>query len=135
MIYYQLNMFDAPDNMLTPYEKCLVRGSNFEGGKIRIYAAAFTVPNKDFSKFLKEEYGIGGCSTDDGFMFYESKGISISKRPSYEKQTYKWTQVAKDIKRLINLDLYLTDKEKERIKDIQKKNNGLPTPEPKYQYG
>lgn len=135
MVYYQLNMFDTPDNMLTQYEKCLARGSGYEGGKVRIFAAAISLPDKEFPKFLKEEYGTGGCSIDGGFMSYGPQGINITKRKMNEKQTYKWNEIARDIKRLINMDVYLTEKEKERIKEIQKKNNGLPTPEPKYQYG
>jgi hypothetical protein len=135
MTYYQLNMFDDPQDSLTEYEKCLAGGTGFAGGKIRVFAACMTLPNSDLPKFLKEEYGVGGRTIGGGCFDYSAKGLEIYHWNSNDVQTYKWNQAAKDIKRLISLDLYLTDREKKIIEIIKNNHDGiLPTPTPRYHY-
>lgn len=125
MTYYQLNMFDDPQSSLTEYERCLVRGPLIAGGKFRVYAACAVLPSKELPKFLKNEYGIGGFSIQGGFFDSSASGLTISKWHEDINKTYKWNEVAKDIKRLISLDLYLTDKEKEYIEIAKSNPDGL----------
>jgi hypothetical protein len=130
---YQISIFDKEP--LTWFQENLKHGSGFENGKVRIYAAALTLNNKQFADYLKEEYGIGGRSIDGGFMDYGSKGIEFRKYKENQSEIHNWTETAKEIKKLISIDDYLTDKEKERIKEIQQNNNGqIPCPIPRYKF-
>lgn len=130
----QLNMFDLLEP-LTKFEESLLRGSGFEGGKVRIYVASTYLSASDFADFLKEEYGIGGCSSKYGFIDYNAKGISIRNLKTNEHESKNWSQAAKMVKRLIGADRYLTPEEKERIKAIQKKHRGqLPMPMARFKY-
>lgn len=64
-------------------DRMLRTGSNFEGGKIRIYALYQQQGDaKERAAFLKAEYGIGGHSYtfldgSRGFADYDGKGILL----------------------------------------------------------
>ena len=95
----------------------LMRGSGFEKGKFRIYDnCRDDISNKDFAKFLKNEYGTGGSSADENGVRkeHDSKGLHLAKgdifNPSAEI-TLNWNKVAKRIRELINSNVYLNDKE------------------------
>ena len=93
------------------------------------------MPLADFAEYCKQEYGVGGWSIDGGFLDYNAKGIRLQKWKTDYEENYNWSQVAKGIKKLISIDRYLTDKEKEIIKHIQEKNDGiLPLPTPCARY-
>ena len=131
---HQISMFDML-NPLTKQESCLRRGSGYEGGRIRIYAASMNLPERELASYLKDEYGIGGCSVEGGFMDYHSNGIKIRNWKTDETEKYSWSQVAKIVKRLIATDRYLDDKEKDRIKEIQNNHDGiLPIPHARFNY-
>ncbi len=122
----QLSMFDDP---LEWIDQCLLYGSGYENGKLRIYAAATKLNKKEFNEFLKNEYGIGGRSIDDGFMDYNGKGISLKRFKSNYQEFHPWASVAKRILHLINTENYLTDKEKMRFKSVCDMHNGqIPMP-------
>lgn len=95
-------------------------GSGFSEGKMRVYRQ-FTesLSKEDNIRFLKNEYGTGGGSDAiPGTGYWEShdaKGIEISDHYSVpERQTLlKWNYVEKRISELINIDRYLSAKEKE----------------------
>ena len=130
----QLNMFDILDP-LSNFEESLLRGSGYENGKIRIYAASINLNASKFAEFLKEEYGVGGHSSKDGFVDYNTKGISIRNWKTNEQETHNCSQTAKAIKKLIGVDRYLTPDEKNKIKTIQKKHRGqLPMPVARIKY-
>lgn len=130
----QLNMFDILDP-LSWFEENLLRGSGYEHGKIRIYAATMQLDQKKLAEFLKEEYGVGGCSIKEGFMDYNAKGISLRKWKENTEEKHNWNEVAKSVKRLIGVDRYLTENEKTEIKKLQKKHKGtLPLPNARMQY-
>ena len=130
---YQISFFD--DEPLSWLEEDLQNGSGFENGKIRLYAASLSMGISDFADFCKHEYGIGGHSIKDGFSDHNAKGITLEIWKTGYKEVYNWTQIAKGIKKLISIDKYLTNKEKEKIKQIQEKNNGiLPVPKPCIRY-
>ena len=130
---HQISIFDIVED-LDRMDKSLQRGSGFAGGKIRIYAAALQSDIKDFAEFLKEEYGIGGCTTSDGFLDYNSKGVRIG-RWHEEPDECSWSDAAKKIKKLIAMDLYLNEREKEIIKRLTEKHGGaLKMPHPRCYY-
>jgi hypothetical protein len=125
-------MFD--DEPLTWFQENLLHGSGFENGKIRIYAASLNLSTTDLASFLKEEYGTGGRSIDGGFMDYNPKGIELRKWKEEKSEIHTWSEAAKEIKHLISMDRYLTDKEKNKIKEKQKEFNGLTLPVSRYAY-
>lgn len=89
----------------------LLRGSGFQSGKYRIVDFfSSSPPNKEAERFLKNEYGIGGWSDGPNFVHYDPKGLEIRGKES--AKFYKWPRLVRQIKDLINNDIYLTDKEK-----------------------
>lgn len=129
---HQISFFD--EEPLSWFSENLLRGSGFEGGKVRIYAAALNMDKKKFADYLKNEYGVGGCSINGGFMDYNAAGIKLRKWKENYEESYDWNKVAAEIKRLINTNQYLTCKEKEKIKEIQVQFNGTPVPVPRTHY-
>ena len=128
----QLSIFD----LLNPVESRLTfvcrQGSGFENGKIRIYCAAMNMNTKELSGYLREEYGIGGWSADfpdggRGFADHNGSGIIIREWKAHTSERYSWTQVAKEIKRLIINNDYLTEKEWKKVEAVC---NGGPAPVP-----
>jgi len=131
---YQLTMFD--DEPLSLFEQALLRGSLIAGGKYRIYGAALNMNVADFAQFLKEEHGYSGCSIDGGFIDYSPRGATIRIYNPTKEEIHDWNDTAKTIKRLINTDKYLNDKEKEYMKKLQEAHGGMiPCPKPRYGYG
>jgi len=132
---HQINMFELLDEPLSWIDQNLTYGSGFGGGKIRIYAAALSMSMTNFAKFLKDEYGVGGRSIKDGFMDYGPKGIELRKWHEEYNEKYSWAEIANKIKKLISTDRYLTDKEKEIVKEIQNIHEGfLPAPYARFKY-
>ena len=124
---WQISFFD--EEPLLWFEQNLQRGSGFAGGKIRLYLAALWMDVATFADYCKKEYGIGGWSIDGGFLDHNAKGIRLRSWKEEYEENYDWTYTAKAIKKLISIDKYLTDKEKEIIKQIQEQNGGvLPMP-------
>jgi hypothetical protein len=135
MIIEQISMFDLLNPVESPFTSECRRGSGFENGKVRIYCASLNMGLKDFSEYLKDEYGIGGCSATfpdgrRGFTDYSPKGFVIREYKSQMEEKYSWLQVAKEIKRLILSGDYLTEKEKAQVMEVCERNGG-PAPVPK----
>lgn len=136
-MFEQLSIFD----LLNPVESRLTyeckRGSGFEGGKIRIYCASLNMELKEFSVFLKEEYGIGGHTADfpdgtKGCADYNAKGLLIWEFKTRNEEKHSWQEIAREIKRLILNGEYLTEKEKARVQEVCENNNGkAPFPVPR----
>ena len=106
---HQISVFDLLEEHLSWFEQNLLRGSGFVEGKKRLYEAAVKMDDKDFSAFCKKEYGIGGWSIDNGFLWHDSKGLIIENRSEKKKETYNWLQVAKCIKKLIVTGQYIKE--------------------------
>ena len=92
-------------------------GSNFEDSKYRIYEQfQKSLSQSENAAFLKEEYGIGGVSPKIAARrideWHDAKGIKIS-RGNNTSITLSWNKAAKRIAELIQLDRYLSPKEKE----------------------
>ena len=115
----QRSLFDAFDEQ-TPEEKLkewgLKRGSGFEYGKYRIYEKYQENPtDKEFSDFLRREYGTGGGGYDDE-IWTDGKGMKLRHRDRENPENevgmiLKWEQVAYGIADLIDEDKYFDDKE------------------------
>lgn len=101
-------------------DRILTRGSGFDQGKMRIYQQMLRHESNDKNaEFLKHEYGIGGSHPAFGLidMNYDAKGIELSRSKQIGETeisiTLNWKKVAKRINELVQLDRYLSPKEKE----------------------
>ena len=107
--------FSIPKEIIDNY---LASGSGFTNGKYRIYEQyQKSLSLKENADFLKKEYGTGGGTYAGGVSDYnydcDAKGVRIRK--GYEENApeirMNWTEVAKEIGRLISDDRYLNKKE------------------------
>ena len=136
-MFEQISIFDLLNPVESRFTSQMKRGSGFEGGKVRIYAASLHTNKDQFAAFLKEEYGIGGFSADfpdggRGFTDYNAKGITIREWKSKQEEKHNWKEVAAEIKRLIISGEYLTDKDKAKVQEVADNNGGsLPMPHPR----
>lgn len=122
-------------------EHVLRRGSGFAGGKMRI--AAFYASNHtpdEAKSFLKEEYGIGGCSHTflngaSGFVDYDAKGIEVREWKTDNRIRLSWVSVDSYIRGMIRNGTYLTADEQKTFDAMKAKQRGkLPTPQPRMHY-
>ena len=133
-MFEQISMFELLQPCESRFTHEVKRGSGFEGGKVRIYCAAMNTNVKEFAVYLKDEYGVGGHSADfpdggRGFTDYNSTGLMIRGWKSNQTEKHSWQEVAKEIKRLIVHNEYLTDKEWARVQEVSQMNGG-PAPMP-----
>lgn len=128
----QMSMFDFETDPINEKEKrlrrALMRGSGFENGCLRIYAAADKYEDKEFADFLKEEFGTGGCSLENGFCDYSSRGFSIRQWREDTTDTYSWSKIATVYREMISKGLFPDDETKH--KDISQ----IPIPRVRYPY-
>ena len=110
-----ISAFSIPKEIIDNY---LASGSGFANGKYRIYEQyQKSLSLKENADFLKKEYGTGGGTYAGGVSDYnydcDAKGVRIRK--GYEENApeirMNWTEVAKEIGRLISDDRYLNKKE------------------------
>lgn len=129
----QISIFDLLEPCESRFTHECRRGSGFEDGKIRIYLASLNMNVKQLSVFLKDEYGVGGHSADfpdggRGFTDYSPKGFIIREWKTNQTEKHTWPEVAKEIKRLIAMNDYLTDKEWVKV---QQACGNHPVPRPR----
>ena len=100
-------------------ETILQSGSGFEDGKFRIYEHfSKQLTDKENAEFLKQEYGIGGRTGENGtWIDYNVIGITLSNKMIKIKVTLSWIDVAERIKALIHCDRYLSEIEKDEYND------------------
>ena len=110
-------------------------GSNFEGGKIRIYALYQQQGDaKERAAFLKAEYGLGGHSYtfmdgSRGFADYNGRGILLRNYDHDREVRLTWSAVDKRLDRLVENDQYLTALEMEEYRKLEQEY-GAPLPMP-----
>ena len=131
----QISIFDLLEPSESRFTNECRRGSGFADGKIRIYCASLNMSVKELAGFLKDEYGVGGHSADfpdggRGFTDYNSSGLKISEWKTHVTEKHGWLDVAKEIKRLIARNDYLTPKEWAKVQEVC--NGGsAPIPRPR----
>ena len=105
-------------------DRMLRAGSNFEGGKIRIYALYQQQGDaKERAAFLKAEYGLGGHSYtfmdgSRGFADYDGKGILLRNYGHDREVRLTWSAVDKRLDRLVVNGQYLTALEMEEYRKL-----------------
>lgn len=116
-------------------DRMLRTGSNFEGGKIRIYALYQQQGDaKERAAFLKAEYGLGGHSYtfmdgSRGFADYNGKGILLRNYDHDREVRLTWSAVDKRLDRLVENGQYLTALEMEEYRKLEQEY-GAPLPMP-----
>lgn len=105
-------------------DNILIYGGVVEESKFRIYDH-LTNPynNEKPSDFLKREYGDGGYSSENGWIDFSSKGISVTKGEN--KTLLKWNNLAKRNIEIINEGRFFNEEEQKGYKDYiknQKRN-------------
>ena len=135
-MFEQLSMFDLLQDTESHFTAQIRRGSGFEGGMVRIYCASCNLGVKELAAFLKDEYGVGGNSItfpdgQSGFADYHPSGIELRVWKTHEVEKHKWTEAAAEVKRLIFANDYLTDKDWQKVQEIQQHFGNLPVPHPK----
>ena len=128
-MFEQISMFELLNPIESRFTSECRKGSGFENGRVRIYCASRHLGTKELAGFLKVEYGIGGHTSDfpdgsRGSAMHNASGIEIRefRKPDVEK--HNWNEVAKEIKRLIAMDDYLTAKEKIMVKQLEDHHHG-----------
>lgn len=131
----QISMFDIIQPEQTRLEKCLMRGSGFAGGVVRIIAAAENYERERFAEYLRKEFGIGGHSIEGGFADYNSSGYSIRMWRQEQVEKVNWLKVADTYYRLIASGrLPDQEKDKQEIERIRNKFGRLPEPTARCRY-
>ena len=133
-MFEQISMFELLNPVESRFTHECRKGSGFEGGKVRIYCAALNMNIKELAVYLKDEYGVGGHSADfpdggRGFTDYNASGLLIREWKTNQTEKHNWQEVAREVKRLIVHNEYLTDKEWSRVQEVSKLNGG-PLPKP-----
>lgn len=136
--YTEISLFDVTDTFPDDGEisqkmidRQLKRGSGFVNGRLRIYQW-FQNDHTEIEnqKFLSKEYGLGGWSTDFGWLDHDSKGLRFVKYDRINKHDIaeiglSWVEVSKRIQTLIALDEYLTQEDKESLCATQEVESDL----------
>ncbi|MGC4019978.1 MAG: hypothetical protein QM793_12635 [Muricomes sp.] len=109
----------------------LTRGSGVSQGKLRIYSYFMQGHSqKEKERFLKKEYGIGGCSSilsGSGIgEMHDGKGLKLHR--GYKENApfvlLRWNQVVKRIDELIAANRYLSKREMEYLPEYEKERAG-----------
>lgn len=100
-------------------DNILIYGGVVEGSKFRIYDH-LTNPynNEKPSDFLKREYGDGGYSSENGWVDFSSKGISVTKGEN--KTLLKWNNLAKRNIEIINEGRFFNEEKQKEYQDYIK---------------
>ena len=128
-MFEQISMFEMLNPVESRFTYEVKRGSGFEDGRVRIYCASLNLDVKSLAAYCRKEYGIGGHSSDfpdggRGFADHNAKGIIIHDWNTKTDEKHDWLEVAKEIKRLIAMDDYLTEKERVRMRSVCQQNGG-----------
>ena len=129
----QLSMFQEYDEDETRLRDGIRRGSGYEDGALRIYAAIHLLNENELAAYLKEEFGIGGWSLPDGFLDYDGKGIRVRKRHGEEK-SYSWRYIARTYRDMAANGTFPNQKVIDRLGDIVAEYGSIPLPIPRYKY-
>lgn len=133
----QISIFDLMEPCESRFSAECKTGSGYENGRVRIYCASCNLGVKDLAAFLKEEYGEAyGHSTTfpdgvRGFADYNAKGMKLWQFKSTWEERHTWTEIAREIKRLIFAGEYLTQKDLKKVQEIADHFGNLPVPRPK----
>ena len=135
--FEQISMFELLNPVESRFTYECRRGSGFENGRVRIYCASIHFGLNELARYLKDEYGVGGHSSDypdggRGFSDHNGNGITIREWKSNQEEKHSWPEVAKEIKRLIASGKYLDEKDKAKLENVRAKYGEIPVPVPRH---
>ena len=111
---------------MADFDTELLRGSGFEGGRLRIRAFFEQNPSeKEAIRFLKDEYGTGGHSMklSDGTAAsadHSPKGLKFTAFGDVDREVvFSWAQVASRLRTVAFDDRYLSEDEKSRLEEVR----------------
>lgn len=129
----QITMFEElPDLMdadAAEVREVLRRGSGFEGGCLRIYAAERLLDPERFVEFLKDEFGTGGHSITGGFCNYNGRKLTIEHwKQGNKRKEYTWKNIAYIYREMISIGSWPDAEVKELYAEARKAGKGAPAP-------
>ena len=133
----QLSMFDteASEEELRLRE-ILKRGSGYESGSLRIYAAERLLDADRFAEFLADEFGVGGhsYSTADfvGFVDYNGRNLSVREWKTGREWKYNWRKSAQIYRDMISMGEFPEYNVITLYEEARKAGKGAPAPRMHY---
>ena len=132
----QMTMFDLMADMMDDETRrlrdVLKRGSGFEGGKLRIYAAEQILDDQRFPMFLADEFGVGGHSIPGGTADYNGRGFVIRDWGTRMEMKYTWKRIAKEYRDMIRTGEFPGDDVTRIYEEARKAGKGAPAPRMHY---
>lgn len=132
----QLSMFDLMTDMMDEETRrlrdVLKRGSGFEGGPLRIYAAEQLLDDQRFVMFLADEFNVGGHSIPGGFADYNGRGFVIREWKTGMEKKYSWKRIAQEYREMICSGEFPGDKVISLFAEARKAGKGAPAPRMHY---
>lgn len=133
----QISFFDAE---ISDEEKrlreILKRGSGYEGGPLRIYAAERLLDAERFVMFLADEFNVGGHSFSAdgfrGFVDYNGRGMIVREWKTDREWKYSWKQVARVYRDMISMGEFPDYSVITLYEEARKANKGAPMPRMHY---
>ena len=132
----QLSMFDFMGEIIDEEKRrlrdVLKRGSGFEGGCLRIYAAEQLLDDQRFVMFLADEFNVGGHSVKGGFVDYNGRGFVIREWDTGMTRRYTWKQIAQEYREMILCGEFPDYSVITLYEEARKANKGAPMPRMHY---
>lgn len=132
MAEFQISMFDMISDMMDGEKRrlrdVLKRGSGYEGGNLRIYAAEQLLDDQRFAEFLADEFYVGGHSIQGGFVDYNGRGFVIRDWPTMKETKYSWKRIAQEYREMICCGEFPDSKVISLFAEARKAGKGAPAP-------
>ena len=133
----QLSFFDQD---VSDAEKILravlKRGSGYEDGCLRIYAAEQLLDADRFVMFLADEFYVGGHSVSldgfSGFCDYNGRGMIIREWKTNQEWKYNWRQIARVYTEMIRMGDFPEYNVITLYEEARKAGKGAPAPRMHY---
>ena len=133
----QISFFDAE---ISEEEKrlrqILKRGSGYEGGCLRIYAAEQLLDADRFVMFLADEFNVGGHSFDwngfRGFVDYNGRCLMVREWKTGQEWKYNWRQIARVYRDMISTGEFPEHNVITLFQEARKAGKGAPMPRMHY---
>ena len=129
----QLSLFDTDlSEDETRLMEILKRGSGFEGGCLRIYAAEKLLDGDRFAEFLADEFNVGGHSVRSenfsGFVDYNGRGMIVREWKTNREWKYSWKQIARIYRDMIGMGEFPEYRVISLYEEARKAGKGAPAP-------
>lgn len=114
----------------------LKRGSGFEGGCLRIYAAEQILDADRFVMFLADEFNVGGHSVTlenfRGFCDYNKRGMVVREWRTAQEWKYGWKKIAQIYRDMIRMGDFPEYNVITLYEEARKAGKGAPMPRMHY---